>query len=182
MQRAIFLDRDGVINRALTRAGKPYPPASLDDFDVLPGVPEAVNRFKDAGFAVVVVTNQPDVATGVQRREVVEEMHNYLHRLMPIDDIKVCYHVDADDCSCRKPRPGMLVSSANERSLWLAESFMIGDRWRDIEAGKNAGCRTVLIRCPYQERPATNPDWVVDSLFEASELICSLSPNRQEPS
>ena len=169
MRRAVFLDRDGVINRAMVRDGKPYPPATLEDFELLPGVDPAIRRLRDAGFLIIVVTNQPDVATGVQRKEVVEAMHQTLAGLC--DDVRVCYHTDADSCNCRKPKPGMLFEAAHDWQIDLSKSMMVGDRWRDVAAGKAAGCYTFYIDYKYRERRADNPDAVVESLEEASRLI-----------
>ena len=171
MNRAIFLDRDGVINRVTVRDGRPYPPAKLEHFELLPGVPEAVESLRGAGFKVIVVTNQPDVASGVQSREVVEAMHDKLRALGLCDDIKVCYHTDSDGCECRKPKPGMLIEAAQEWRVNLANSFMVGDRWRDVAAGKAAGCFTFFIDYEYRERRADDPDAIVGSLEEAGRLI-----------
>jgi D-glycero-D-manno-heptose 1,7-bisphosphate phosphatase len=173
MRRAVFLDRDGVINRAVVRAGRPYPPASVEEMLFLPRAAEAIERLRGAGFRLIVVTNQPDVATGVQEREAVEAINDCIRRTTMVDDIKVCYHADEDNCACRKPKPGMLVEAAREWSLDLAQSFMVGDRWRDIVAGQAAGCKTILIHYDYDERRAENPDAVVGSLLEASDLILS---------
>lgn len=170
LRRAVFVDRDGVVNRGFVRAGKPYPPATLNEFEFLPGVEAGLERLKTAGFLLIVVTNQPDVATGVQRREVVEQMHDRIRRLLPVDDVRVCFHVDADGCACRKPRPGMLRDAATTWSVSLPDSFMVGDRWRDIEAGKAAGCSTVLIDYAYRER-RVEPDAVAATLLDAAELI-----------
>ncbi len=167
----MFLDRDGVINRAVVRDGKPYPPGSLDQFEFLPGVERTAVALRKAGFLIVVVTNQPDVATGVQRREVVEAMHDKLIEAGICDDVKTCYHTDADGCDCRKPKPGMLIEAAREWQIDLARSFMVGDRWRDVAAGKAAGCYTFLVDCQYRERQADDPDAVVASLEEAGRLI-----------
>lgn len=171
MNRAVFLDRDGVINQAIVRGGRPYAPLNLEQFEVLPGVPEAIKPLRSAGFKIIVVTNQPDVATGAQRREVVESMHQNLRAMDLFDDIKVCYHTDADDCECRKPKPGMLLEAALEWDINLTGSFMVGDRWRDVAAGKAAGCFTYFIDYQYQEKPAVGPDSIVESLEEASRLI-----------
>jgi D-glycero-D-manno-heptose 1,7-bisphosphate phosphatase len=175
--RAVFLDRDGVINRAVVVDGRPYPPASLEQLEILPGVPEAVEAFRRAGFRVLVVTNQPDVATGRQDRAVVEAMHQALRSRLALDDVSVCYHTDAHDCPCRKPRPGMLLEAARKWSVRLSASFMVGDRWRDIEAGRRAGCRTVWVRGDrdYRERLPHDPHWTVRSLLEASRIICPLA-------
>jgi D-glycero-D-manno-heptose 1,7-bisphosphate phosphatase len=174
MRPAVFLDRDGVINRAVVSNGKPYPPASLEAFELLPGVVEAVAALRAAGFLIIVATNQPDVATGKQRLEVVEAMHDRLRRELAVDDIRVCCHVDADGCACRKPRPGMLLEAARQWDIALEASVMVGDRWRDIEAGRAAGCRTVFIDYGYAEPRPEAPDVIVDSLAAASRWILSV--------
>jgi transaldolase len=171
VNRAVFLDRDGVINRPSVRDGKPHPPTTLEEFELLPGVEKTIRALRVAGYLVIVVTNQPDVATGVQRRDVVEAMHEKLRAAGLCDDIKACYHTDADGCGCRKPKPGMLIEAARERQIDLARSFMVGDRWRDVAAGRAAGCRTFFIDNGYRERRADDPDAVVASLEEAGRLI-----------
>ncbi len=171
MRKAVFLDRDGVINRAVVNNGKPYPPPTLAEFDFLPGVEQTIRSLRDAGYLVIVVTNQPDVATGIQRREVVEAMHNKIMLAELCDGIKVCYHVDADQCDCRKPKPGMLLEAAREWNIDLSRSFFVGDRWGDVAAGKAAGCYTFFIDYKYQERRPDSPDTIVGSLQEAGEII-----------
>lgn len=173
MTRAVFLDRDGVISRALVRDGRPYAPLSIDELEFLPRAAEAVEKLKQAGFRLIVVTNQPDVGAGRLDHKVVEAMHERISVELAVDDIKVCYHVDEDDCACRKPKPGMLLEAAAQWSLDLAQSYMVGDRWRDVAAGRAAGCKTILIRCKYDELQADRPDALVDSLLDASELILS---------
>ena len=170
-RRAVFLDRDGVLTRSLLRDGKPAAPTTVAEFELLPGVVDAVNRLHAAGFLLIVVTNQPDVSTGLTQREAVGEMHQRLYGWLPVDDIKVCYHVEADGCDCRKPKPGMLLTSSRERGIDLKSSWMIGDRWRDVAAGKAAGCRTILVECHYAERKAEAPDFTVQSLPGAAEII-----------
>ncbi len=173
MNRAVFIDRDGVINRAVVRDGKPYPPQALAEFEFLPGVPEAIRALHEAGFRLIVATNQPDVGAGRQTREKVEEIHAHLLATLPIDDIRVCYHTDADQCGCRKPKPGMLLDAAEQWQIDLPSSVMIGDRWRDVGAGQAAGCRTILIESGYDERQAEGFDAAVPSLLDASHLIIS---------
>jgi D-glycero-D-manno-heptose 1,7-bisphosphate phosphatase len=168
---AAFIDRDGVINHAEIRNGKPYPPGSIDGVRLCDGVAEALVALRGAGFETIVVTNQPDVGAGRQAREVLESIHAHLLRTLALDDIRVCYHVDADECSCRKPKPGMLLAAAAERGIDLGRSFMIGDRWRDIDAGHAVGCRTVLVGRGYEERPAEGFDVQVGSLLDASRWI-----------
>jgi D-glycero-D-manno-heptose 1,7-bisphosphate phosphatase len=171
MRRAVFLDRDGVINCATVRNGKPYPPATLNDFIYLSGVEDCIKKLRAVGYLVIIVTNQPDVAAGTQSKQVVESMHAKLHQDMLCDDIKVCYHTDEDECGCRKPKPGMLYEAARKWDISLKESFMVGDRWRDIEAGKSAGCYTYYIDYQYQEKAPDNPDEIVSSLEDAGRRI-----------
>jgi D-glycero-D-manno-heptose 1,7-bisphosphate phosphatase len=178
IDRAVFVDRDGVINRAVVRDGRPFAPRSLADFEILPGVVEAVGRLRGAGFRVIVATNQPDVATGAQTRAIIEAMHLELRHRVAVDDVRVCYHTDADGCECRKPKPGLLLAAAREWNVRLDHSFMVGDRWRDIAAGKAAGCRTILVRGGYTERAADEPDAVVNSLAEAGTLILAAGRER----
>jgi D-glycero-D-manno-heptose 1,7-bisphosphate phosphatase len=171
MRRAVFLDRDGVLNRAFVREGKAHPPPTLEAFEILPGVAEALRALDDAGFLLIVVTNQPDVARGRQRRDVVEEMHRRLRQALPIDDIKVCYEADGPTATWYKPKPGMLLAAAREREIDLAGSYMIGDRWRDVGAGKAAGCFTIFIDRGYAERLVDRPDAVCSDLGEAVAII-----------
>lgn len=172
MRRAVFLDRDGVLNRAPVRAGRPQSVLRLEEVELLPGVPEACRMLRDEGFVLVVVTNQPDVARGTLSRAAAEIIHDFLRRQLPIDDIRVCYHDDADGCECRKPRPGMLLAAAREWGIDLARSFMVGDRWRDMEAGRRAGCRTVFIDYHYAESRPAGFDFATDSLIGAAKWIC----------
>lgn len=171
VRRAVFLDRDGVINAAVVRDGKPYPPASEAAVKILPGVKRALERLTAAGFLTVIVTNQPDVATGMQRREVVEAINGYLRRNLAIDAVKVCYHADADMCGCRKPKPGMLLEAARELGIDLCRSFLIGDRWRDIAAAQAAGCQAYFIDWGYTEKRPSEPYIAVKSLSEAADRI-----------
>lgn len=172
LRRAVFLDRDGVLNRAIVRNGKPHPPANLDELTMLPGVPEALAELKSAGFLLMGVTNQPDVARGTQKREMVEAINSALLAVLPLEEIFVCYHDDGDGCDCRKPQPGLLLRSAQKYAIDLSSSFVIGDRWKDIEAGRRAGCTTILIDYGYAEKaPEYAPDYIVRSLWEAEARI-----------
>jgi D-glycero-D-manno-heptose 1,7-bisphosphate phosphatase len=180
-RRAVFLDRDGVINRVLVRDGKPYPPSSLAEFEILPGVAEACVKLKQAGFLVVVATNQPDVGRGTMSRETVEALHAHMYRTLPLDRVEVCYHPGKSDseCDCRKPKPGMLLRAARELNIDLQRSFMVGDRWRDIDCGHTAGCTTILVDYDYDEPLRQPPDHRVKSLAEAADVI--LGPSRERP-
>lgn len=177
---AIFLDRDGVINRSTIQNGKPYPPQSVAELAILPGVKEACSRLRQAGFLLVVVTNQPDVARKKQSQQVVEAIHRVLQETLHFDAIYVCYHDDVDQCACRKPKPGMLLQAAQELAIDLNASFMVGDRWRDILAGQQAGCTTCLIDYNYAEEMPVKPDISVHSLLEASQWILSQLKERSE--
>jgi D-glycero-D-manno-heptose 1,7-bisphosphate phosphatase len=171
-RRAVFLDRDGVINEAIVRQGKPYPPASVSETVLVEGVARSLDRLKKRGFVLIVVTNQPDVRRGRTSRENVNEIHRYLKENLPIDDFFVCWHDDEDGCSCRKPKPGLLVEAARQYEIDLARSYLVGDRWRDIGAGAAAGCSTILIDHGYNERlPEKLPDARVHTLSEAVERI-----------
>ena len=177
-RRAVFLDRDGVINRPLVRDGKPYPPASVAEFEMLSGVPEACRLLKNLGFLLVVATNQPDVGRGTVAREAVETIHAWLLQQLPITRIMTCFHAGAaygDRCDCRKPLPGMLLQAAEMLNIDLARSFMIGDRWRDVDCGFNAGCKTIFIDWSYQEALKQSPDYRLENLLEAAKLIEKLT-------
>jgi D-glycero-D-manno-heptose 1,7-bisphosphate phosphatase len=175
-RRAVFVDRDGVLNRAVVRDGRPYPPTTLEALEILPGAALAVRRLCNAGFLVVGATNQPDVARGTQRREVVEAMNERLTAVMPITKILVCYE-DGDDCPRRKPNPGLLLEAAQAYGIDLSRSFMVGDRWRDIEAGRRAGCRTVFLDLGYTERRPDPPaDHTTKDLLAATDWILAQAP------
>ena len=176
-RRAVFLDRDGVLNRAVVRKGRPYPPASVDEVEILPGVVEALRGLKEAGFVLIVVSNQPDVARGKTPQATVDAINAYLAERLPIDRFITCYHDSGDGCDCRKPRPGMLQEGGREFGVDLVASFMVGDRWRDVEAGASAGCRTFFIDYGYDEKLPLSSDYRVFSLKEAALIIISEATN-----
>ncbi len=172
LRAAVFLDRDGVLNRAIVRDGKPFPPSGPEELEILPDVASSLHDLKSHGFALYVITNQPDVARGIQNRETIEAIHKVLTSSLPIDDIFVCYHDDTDDCACRKPKPGLLFEAQRKHNIDLSRSFVIGDRWRDIDAGHSAGCKTILIDYGYRDRKSAQPpEATVRSLREAADWI-----------
>lgn len=172
MRGAVFLDRDGVVTQSITRDGKPFAPTELADFAILPGVPQAVARLKQAGFALVVVTNQPDVGRGQVPQAIIEAMHAELMARLPLDAVKVCYTAsDNEGCLRRKPQPGMLLEAAAEFGVDLARSYMVGDRWRDMSAGCAAGCHTIFIDYGYDEKSPDHYDHRTDSLAAATDYI-----------
>jgi D-glycero-D-manno-heptose 1,7-bisphosphate phosphatase len=169
---AVFFDRDGVLNRASVRNGKPYPPRNVAKLDIFPDAPLALAHLKRLGIPLIVVTNQPDVARGSQSRSQVEAIHEALRACLPIDGFFTCYHDDADGCECRKPKPGLLLQAGKAHGLDLQRSFLVGDRWRDIDAGASAGCATIWIDYGYAERaPRSTPNAIVKSLREAVQWI-----------
>jgi D-glycero-D-manno-heptose 1,7-bisphosphate phosphatase len=176
LKPAVFLDRDGTLNRQVIREGKPYPPQTLDEFQLFPGVPEACGKLHAAGYVLVVATNQPDVGRGDQQQSVVESMHARLAELVPaIARVEVCYApgkgVAHPDDRRRKPEPGMLLDAARDLGLDLARSWMIGDRWRDIDCGRRAGVRTVFIDFGYAEELQAAPEFTVKSFADAARII-----------
>ena len=175
MNKAIFLDRDGVINQVNLVNGKPHPPKDLSELILLPKVPEALQLLKDVGYLLIVITNQPDVVRGKTKIETVEAINQFLKDSLPIDDIFTCYHDDIEDCNCRKPRPGNILQAADQYNINILGSFMIGDRWRDIEAGESAGCKTFFIDYSYQEKQPESYDYKVKSLYEAAKIILEIN-------
>jgi D-glycero-D-manno-heptose 1,7-bisphosphate phosphatase len=172
-RRAVFLDRDGVINRAIVRDGFPYAPTSVGEFQIYPEVSAACAKLKAAGFLLIVATNQPDVGRGTMKQEVVESIHAEMRRQLPLDRVEVCYHPGYSDseCDCRKPKPGLLLRAARELDIDLAQSWMVGDRWRDIDCGHAAGCKTVLIDRHYAEALKQKPDFSAGNLAGAADII-----------
>ena len=173
INKAVFLDRDGVLNRPQVIEGKSFPPSKVEDFELIDGVFEACKRLAEAGYLLIVVTNQPDVRTGKQELSVVEAMHEKLFNWLPIDDVYVCYHIGEDMCKCRKPKPGLIYEAAEKYFVDLAGSYIVGDRWRDIEAGQEAGCTSYFIDYGYDEKQPEGQFLRVSDLHEAADRILS---------
>lgn len=174
-RRAVFLDRDGVLNRAVVRDGRPYPPDRLEDFELYDDAAAGCARLKAANFLLVVITNQPDVGRGKQDRETVEAMHLRLRSAIPLlDRIEVCYHAGenhGEPCECRKPQPGLILRSAADLNIDLGVSYVIGDRWRDVDCARAAGCRAIFIQRDYEENLRELPDFTVASFNEAVNAL-----------
>ena len=175
MKKAVFLDRDGVINKAFVKNGLPFSPPSFSEFEILPGVKESINKISNMNFISLVVTNQPDVSRGKIEKKTVIKMNDYLKSEIRLNDIFVCYHDDHDNCKCRKPKPGLLLDASKKWNIDLKKSYLIGDRNKDIEAGKKAGCKTIFIDYDYSEAKPSNPDFTTDSLFNA---VCLIEKNQ----
>lgn len=168
---AIFLDRDGVLVVPEFREGRSFAPRRIEDYHFYPDALSALRRLKAADYFLVVVTNQPDVGKGLIELAVVEEMHRRLMATLPVDLVKMCPHTKEHACACRKPRPGMLIEAARELGISLTDSYMIGDRTSDVEAGRAAGCWTVFINLGYAEPQPIGPTYVVRSLAQATDVI-----------
>jgi D-glycero-D-manno-heptose 1,7-bisphosphate phosphatase len=175
LMRAIFFDRDGVLNRAIVKNGKSYPPRTMAEFEILAEARWACQFLKAHGFLLLCVTNQPDIARGTANWETVSAFNELLRQTLGLDAVMVCPHDDADGCACRKPKPGLLLSGADAYGIDLTASFMIGDRWRDIEAGRAVGCRTAFVDRGYDEGVPPNSDYVASSTADAARWICSIN-------
>jgi D-glycero-D-manno-heptose 1,7-bisphosphate phosphatase len=175
--RAVFLDRDGVLNPAQVRNGMPHSPSNLNDFELYDDVVGGCARLKAANFLLIVITNQPDVGRGTQNRKMVETMHGKLRSAVPcLDRIEVCYHAGeryGEPCDCRKPRPGLILRAAAELNIDLKESYVIGDRWRDIDCARAAGCRAIFIQRGYRETLRNQPDFTVNNFSDAVNAVLS---------
>jgi D-glycero-D-manno-heptose 1,7-bisphosphate phosphatase len=174
-RRAVFLDRDGVLNRAVVRNGRPHPPSCAEDFKLYDDVADGCARLKAAEFLLVVITNQPDVGRGRQSREAVEAMHAKMQLALPsLDRIEICYHAGeryGESCDCRKPRPGMILRAAAGLKIDLCASYVIGDRWRDIGCARAAGCRAIFIERGYEESLREAPDFTVATFGDAVNAL-----------
>lgn len=168
-RRAVFLDRDGVLVRPEVRNGYAYGPMKLEDFELLPGIAGPVERLRRAGFFVLLATNQPGVSRGVLLQSTLDRMHAILCEAAPLDAVYVCPHTDADECGCRKPKPGMLLDAAARHSLDLSRSFFIGDTDRDVNAALAAGVTPVLLDTYYNR--AVPSTCRVAGLAEAVDFI-----------
>jgi D-glycero-D-manno-heptose 1,7-bisphosphate phosphatase len=171
MNRAVFLDRDGVIVIPESRNGRSYAPRCLRNYRFYRDAHESLRRLKEAGFLLVVVTNQPDVGHGLISRAVIDEMHARLIRELPIDAVKACLHRQDENCTCRKPAPGLLLEAMGEFDLNARDCFMVGDRVSDVLAGKAAGCRVIFIERGYTEGKPHNADFTVATMAEAADVV-----------
>lgn len=167
----VFLDRDGVINLSVIREGKPYSPRGVKDLVILDGVREAVSLLHENGFVTAVVTNQPDIARGHMTMETLSELHKSISEETGLQNFYVCVHDNDDGCECRKPNIGLLRKAALDLDLVISKSFLVGDRWKDIEAGQRAGCRCFFIDNHYSEQRPIPPFHKVTSLLEAAKII-----------
>ena len=172
-RKAIFLDRDGVLNKAIVRNRKPYPPSTIDELEILDGVYKGVEFLKHSGYKLIVITNQPDVARGLTTIEEVNEINNSIIKLLNVDEIICCFHDDSENCECRKPKPGMILEAVKKWNIDLSLSYLIGDRWRDIQTAKNIGLTSILIKYDYDEKKI-NANFECNNLEEAANFILKI--------
>jgi D-glycero-D-manno-heptose 1,7-bisphosphate phosphatase len=168
---AVFLDRDGVVNRCYLREGTTRPPQTLEQLEILPGVESAVADLAAAGFLLIVVTNQPDVARGDQSHATVNQIHEALYQRLAFDDIFACFHDEHHQCACRKPKPGMMHAARDRWNVDLSRSFLVGDRWSDVVAGQAAGCHSILVDTPFSKAEKCRPDYTARDLRGAADWI-----------
>ena len=174
MNKAVFLDRDGVINKPIIIDGKCYAPRLLKDFKIFPKVKSDIKKLKNRGFKVFVITNQPDIGNKLLKKKTLYEMHSLLKAKVSIDKIYCCTHIRSDRCKCRKPKPGMIIKASNESKINLKESYMVGDRKIDIDAGLKAGCKTIFVNNNYYEKRPTKQEKTVKSLHAAVKYILKI--------
>lgn len=169
MKRAIFFDRDGVINKAIVEEGRPFSPRTFEEFELVDNIGDLLELCRKEGFLNIIITNQPDISRGLIDENSLRKMHKFIKKNMSVDDILVCPHTDTDNCYCRKPKPGMLLAAADKWNIDLNGSFLIGDQWKDMEAGRNAGCTTILIDCHYNK--GVDSDFRIGDLSSAIEIF-----------
>ena len=168
---AIFLDRDGTLNKAFIKNGLPVSPSSFSEFKILPGVKSSIIKLKKLGFLCLLITNQPDVSRKKIKKKTVIKMNNFIKKKIKLDDVFVCYHDDKHNCDCRKPKPGLIIKAYKKWNIDLKNSFMIGDRWKDISAGKKVGCKTIFINNNYKKDKKIRANFTFKSLFKATNKI-----------
>jgi D-glycero-D-manno-heptose 1,7-bisphosphate phosphatase len=149
MKKAVFIERDGILNEVRPGPKHQIVPLTLEEFKVRQEVVEPLRRLKQVGFVLIVTSNQPGLSRGYQSRRELDRMHDIVRRIFPVDDIMVCPHDEADHCPCRKPRPGLLIEAAFKWHLNLDHSFVISDKWQDAEAARTAGCTSLLLKSPW---------------------------------
>jgi D-glycero-D-manno-heptose 1,7-bisphosphate phosphatase len=178
MHKAVFLDRDGVINRGFIVDGKSYAPRKIEDFKLLPFVIQSVEKLINNGFLVIVITNQPDIANGLLDIETLNLMHEKLITKLKLTDIYFCPHSKNENCECRKPKPGMIYSAVKKYKINISNSFLVGDRASDIEAANAIRCRSIFINRNYKEPKPFTQEKTVNSLKSATNYILKLKKNK----
>lgn len=172
MKRAVFIERDAILNEVRTGPKHQVPPLTLEEFKINQQAKDPLLKLKGAGFVLVATTNQPGLSRGYQSRRELDRMHEVLRRSFPLDDLMVCPHDETDHCPCRKPRPGLLIEAAFKWHLNLDHSFVISDKWQDAEAARTAGCTSVLLKSPWVGQ--VHHDFVLPDLKSIADKILRL--------
>jgi D-glycero-D-manno-heptose 1,7-bisphosphate phosphatase len=170
MKKAIFLDRDGIVNKPIILEGKPYPPFIVKQAFLVNNIKNMIDKWHKEGYLVIVVTNQPDISNHLISQRKVEKINRYLQSMAKFDDLFMCPHNEKDKCNCRKPKIGLFLQAKEKYDIDLEESYMIGDRWKDIEAGRRAGCRTIFVNYNYNEEKPHSCDYMVSSIKDIEEM------------
>ena len=172
MKRAVFIERDGILNEVRVGPKHPITPLTLEEFKVNTAAVAPLQALKAAGFVLIVTTNQPGLSRGYQARRELDRMHDVLRRTFAVDDLLVCPHDETDHCPCRKPRPGLLIEAAFKWHLNLDHSFVISDKWQDSEAARTAGCTSLLLKSPWVGQ--VHHDFVLPDITAIVEKILRL--------
>ncbi|MBF0280865.1 MAG: HAD-IIIA family hydrolase [SAR324 cluster bacterium] len=170
-KKAVLFDRDGVINQSIVRNGKPFPPQTMAEFKWVEKVRETLETLSSIDYLLVIFTNQPDVGRGQQSLQQVGIFHEHIKKTLPVAQIYTCFHDNKDQCECRKPKPGMIFEAQNDWEIDLQQSFVVGDRWRDIDAGNEAGCQTIWLDYGYDEALRSQPDYTIKHLHQILDII-----------
>ena len=168
--KAFFFDRDGVLNKAVIKQKKPFPPNNIKELIIENFAEEIIIYLKKLNYKIFIFTNQPDVSRKTIKKKDVLQINNFLKKKFDIDDIFVCF-CSNNSCLRRKPNPGMILDAEKKWDINLKESFVVGDRYKDIEAGKNAGTKTIYLEKNYNEKKPYNPDYTIASLKEIKKII-----------
>lgn len=174
-KRAVFLDRDGIINKAIVTNGHPYPPLRIKDVYLTEGIKKLIEMWHNENYLVIVITNQPDISSHIITENKVNKINSYLKSLIWFDDIFLCPHSDKDNCNCRKPKTGLLEEAKKKYHIDFSKSYMVGDRKKDIEAGKNVGCKTIFVDYQYDEEKPYKPDYIVKSILEIENIWSNIN-------
>jgi D-glycero-D-manno-heptose 1,7-bisphosphate phosphatase len=174
MKKAVFIERDGILNDVRHGPRQQISPLTMEEFVLKTDRQRHLRMLKDAGFVLIATTNQPGLSRGYQSRRELDRMHDLLRRTFPLDDIFVCPHDTADDCPCRKPKPGLLIEAGFKWHLNLDHSFVISDKWQDSEAARTAGCTSLLLQSPYVGN--AHHDFILPDFDALIEKLLQLRP------
>ena len=170
--KALFLDRDGIINRSFkNKKGKPKAPTLFKDFIFLPFLKNYLNEIKKLNFNIIIITNQPDISYGVLKEAELYKMHSKIYSSLPVTNIYVCKHSKEDNCKCRKPKTGLFRQALKKYNLNLKNSYAIGDRWSDIVASYKCGIKSIYVDRNYNEPKPTKQIFTTKSTKKALEYI-----------